>query len=95
MKLFEPPFEFEWDTGNKDKNLQRHGVTNEECEDIFFDPHKRILAEAVYLGEEKRFILVGRTKKGRGLFVVFTPRGNKIRIISARLLNRKERKFLR
>lgn len=40
--------------------------------------------------EEERFILIGKTKKERVLFVVFTKRETRIRIISARDLNRKE-----
>lgn len=94
MELLEGSYTFDWDRGNKDKNFFKHGVTNEECEEVFFDPHKRILKEALQVGEESRYILIGRTKQGRALFVVFTMRGHKVRVISARGLNKKERKWL-
>jgi uncharacterized DUF497 family protein len=91
MLLLEEPFSFEWDGGNRDKNLIKHRVTMEECEEIFLDPHKRILDAGFDSGVEKRYLLIGRTKGDRILFVVFTTRKHKIRVISARDLNRKER----
>ena len=92
MKLFKYPLSFEWDKGNKDKNFQKHRVANEECEEIFFDPNKRIANAIVKVRGENRYLLIGATKTKRLLFVVFTIRGQKIRIISARDLNQKERK---
>ena len=94
MELLEGPFSFDWDSGNRDKSLLKHHVTNEECEESFFDPHKRILKKALQVGGESRYILIGRTKQERALFVVFTMRSHKIRVISARDLNKKERGFL-
>ncbi len=91
MKLFKDSQEFEWDKGNKDKNYAKHGVSNEECEEVFFDPHKRIIQPGLSLSGEERFILIGKTKKNRLLFLVFTIRKNKLRVISARDLNKKER----
>lgn len=93
MKIFKSPVEFEWDEGNQDKNLIKHKVTDEECEEVFFDSRKRILKDSPHSGCEPRYILIGRTKKQRTLFVVFTIRRNKIRVISARDLNKKERKL--
>ena len=94
MKLFKTPFAFEWDAANRDKNFIKHKVTNEECEEVFFDPHKRLVGGKVHGGDEERHRLVGRTSQGRPLFVVFMMREEKIRVISARDLNRKERMFL-
>lgn len=91
MKVFQEPLTFEWDKGNKDKNWILHRVTREECEEIFYDPGKKILQEGIHVGEEERHLIVGKTKKERLLFVVFTERGNKLRVISARDLNKKER----
>jgi len=93
MKLLKEPIEFEWDGGNKDKNWIRHKVRDEECEEIFFDVTKKILKDILHSGKEKRYILIGRTKKERILFLVFTIRQNKIRVISARDLKKKERKL--
>lgn len=97
MEFFRVPLEFQWDAGNQEKNLVKHRVTNAECEEAFYDPHKRVLKETLHAGssgQEKRYVLMGRTKEDRILFVVFTFRGVKIRVISARDLNRKERGLL-
>jgi uncharacterized DUF497 family protein len=84
------PHEFEWNKGNKDKNWLKHKVKNEECEEIFFDKKKKILKDVLHSGKEKRFIILGKTKKERLLFVVFTIRNKKVRVISARDVNKKE-----
>lgn len=84
--------EFEWDKGNSGKN-QKHGVSDSESEEVFFDERKKILKDVLHSKTEKRFILFGKTRRGRLLFVVFTIRGKKIRIISARKANKKEVKF--
>lgn len=97
MELFREPLEFEWDAGNREKNLLRHRVTNAECEEAFFDPHKRILKETLHVtgaSQERRYILIGRTSDNKALYVVFTVRASKICVISARDLNRKERGLL-
>ena len=93
MDLFKDIAGFDWDAGNRDKNFLKHRVTNEECEEVFFDPHKRVIKANWQGGREERHILIGRTGEGRPLFIVFIIRGNKIRVVSARDLNRKERRF--
>lgn len=82
--------EFEWDKGNRGKNLERHGVTDMECEEVFFDPKKKIIKDIKHSQEEGRYILIGQTRFQRLLFVIFTARNNKVRVISARDLNKKE-----
>ena len=97
MELFREPLEFEWGAGNREKNFLKHGVANIECEEVFFDSHKRILKEIFCVGgiqHEKRYIMMGRTKEKRALYIVFTLRRGKVRVISARDLNRKERRLL-
>lgn len=84
---------FEWDKGNKGKNLIKHKIIDEECEEVFFDQNKKILTDIIHSGTEERHILIGKTKKQRLIFLVFTIRKNKIRIISARDLNNKEYKL--
>ena len=85
------PAAFSWDRANESKILEKHGVTAQEVEEVFFDFRKKILEDKFHSGKEDRYILLGQTKRRRLLFVVFTVRGNKIRAISARDLNRKER----
>jgi len=92
-EIFEQITGFEWDTGNKGKNFTRHEVTDEECEEVFFDQNKNILRDILHSKKEERYILMGKTKKSRLLFIVFTIRKDKVRIISSRDLNKKEHKL--
>ena len=93
MLRIKEPIEFVWDKGNIDKNWERHQVTNRECEEIFFDENKKISKDVLHSKKEKRYILLGKTKKDRLLLVIFTLRNRKVRIISARDINRKEVKL--
>lgn len=79
--------------GNRNKNFVKHGVMDTECEEVFFDSNKRILKDVFHSDREQRYIIIGQTKFKRLLFIVFTLRNNKVRVISARDLNKKERKF--
>lgn len=81
--------EFEWDEGNSGKN-QKHEVSDQEAEEPFFSERKFIFKDILHSGNEERFRLIGKTKKGRLLLVVFTYRKKKVRIISARDTNKKE-----
>ena len=82
---------FDWDAGNRDKSLKKHGVTDTEGEEAFFDPKKRILKDALHSESEERYILIGQTKQDKKLFIVFARRKDNIRIISSRPLNKKEK----
>lgn len=89
--LFKNIISFEWDKGNKDKSFLKHGVTNEECEEVFFNGNKRLFKDKQHSLSEKRYIIIGHTKENRFLFIVFTIRKRYIRIISARDMSKKER----
>lgn len=83
--------QFDWDKWNADKIRQKHKVEPYECEEVFFDDNKVKLKDVLHSEKEERFILLGKTKKERLLFVVFTKRNYKIRVISARDTNKRER----
>ena len=83
---------FEWDKWNLDKSYQKHGITPKESEEIFLDENLKVSRDVEHSQIEKRFIALGKTFENKILFVAFTPRGNKIRIISARKANLKERR---
>lgn len=83
---------FEWDNNNADKIWLKHKVSPSECEQIFFNLPLVVDDDVRHSGQEKRFFALGQTEAERFLFVVFTVRGNSIRIISARDMNRKERR---
>lgn len=90
MVVLLKPYEFQWDTWNSGKNFKKHGVSDGECEEAFFDEKRKILRDIIHSGDEERYILLGKTKKGIVLFIAFTIRKHTIRIISARPLNHKE-----
>jgi len=88
--LLPKPVSFEWDKGNLDKNLLKHNVNNIETEQIFYN-NPLVLGDMGHSSVEDRYLAFGITNQGRFLFVVFTIRTNKIRIISARDQDKKER----
>lgn len=83
--------EFEWDNGNINKSFQKHGITPNKAEEIFLDENIGVIKDLKHSQKEERFIAVGKSKKNLILFVIFTLRVDKIRIISARVANKKER----
>lgn len=89
MRIDKDALEFEWDKGNVDKNID-HKVGDREAEEVFLDNRRFIFKDKLHSQNEERFRIIGKTKKSRILFVVFTKRNKKIRVISARDINRKE-----
>ncbi|MBU0490133.1 MAG: BrnT family toxin [Bacteroidetes bacterium] len=83
---------FEWDEGNINKNKEKHGLDWWLIEEIFFYEPVIIQDDIRHSGEEKRWFLLGKTDNAVLIMAVFTVRNQKIRIISARKMNKKERK---
>ena len=83
---------FDWDSGNARKN-ERHGVSQAEAEQVFFDRRLLQAADPRHSVAESRYHALGCTVMGRLLHVTFTLRndGTRIRVISARDASRKER----
>lgn len=81
---------FVWDEWNSAKSWVKHKVSVKEQEEAFFDKHKRAFKDTDHSQREERFLLFGKTRKGRKLIIAFTIRNEKIRCISARPMNRKE-----
>lgn len=84
---------FEWDNGNKNKNWKKHKVTDKEAEEVFFDSLSITIIDTKHSVSEKRFHHLGKTSRNKILFISSTIRNNKIRIISARPVNHKERRI--
>jgi uncharacterized DUF497 family protein len=84
---------FDWDEGNSRKSVERHDVSQAEAEQVFRDPRLLVSADDKHSASEPRFHALGTTAGGRLLQVTFTLResATKIRVISARNMNRKER----
>ena len=83
---------FEWDAQKAAKNVVKHGVSFTEAETVFGDPLGRITADRRHSIGEKRYALLGLSNAGRLLAVMFTERGEAIRLISARRATPRERK---
>ncbi len=84
---------FQWDSGNAVKSERKHGVTQSEAEQIFFNDPLIVSADTKHSQGEMRFHALGQTFDGRHLMVAFTTRddGRLIRVISARDMSRPER----
>jgi len=84
---------FHWDSGNSEKNWEKHKVSRLECEELFFNLPLIISEDIKHSISEDRFFALGKSKAERYLFISFTIRHNLVRVISARDMNRKERKI--
>jgi uncharacterized DUF497 family protein len=82
---------FEWDKANILKNWEKHRVSHIECEEVFFSQPLVTGADEPHSERETRYYALGETDDRRRLFIVFTVRGDRIRVISARDMSRKER----
>ena len=81
---------FHWDEENSFKNWDRHRVTPEEAEDLFFHDPLVIRSDIGHSKLERRYRALGQTARGRLLFVAFTVRRKLIRVISVRDMNKRE-----
>jgi hypothetical protein len=82
---------FDWDDENAHKNWERHRVTPEEAEEVFFNEPLVVRSDVRHSKREKRHYALGQTGGGRLLFVAFTIRRCLLRVISARDMNERER----
>lgn len=87
------PLKFEWDKHNKGKNWEKHQVDFRECEEVFLNRPTKFFPDPKHSNKEKRLVVYGITNQRRKLTIVFTLRNKKVRVVSARDMNRKERKI--
>jgi uncharacterized DUF497 family protein len=85
--------EFEWDPPKAAANRRKHHVSFEEAATVFGDPLAITFADPDHSLMEKRFLIFGQSQFDRLLVVCHTARRNRVRIISARLMTRKEKKL--
>lgn len=88
--------DFIWDEGNID-HIARHQLNPFEVEDVFFG---RVIAAPAYnqitfYGKEKRHALIGQSYTGRILYIVYSQRAHKIRVVTARDATKTEKKRYR
>lgn len=84
--------EFEWDDAKAEANWHKHGVTFTEAAQAFVDPFAIELIDDRDDYEEERIILIG-LQQARILTVVYTERGERTRIISARRATKHEEDY--
>ncbi|MFH0947755.1 MAG: BrnT family toxin [Elusimicrobiota bacterium] len=93
METIPIPIEFEWDKNNTKHIKERHRIEPYECEQVFFDVFFIISPDSKHSQQEQRYLVSGRAKSGKVIIVVFTIRKDKIRVITARPADGKERRI--
>ena len=83
--------EFQWDPRKAASNYKKHGVSFDEAATVFGDALGRITDDPRHSGDEDRYVLLGEPVRANLIAVMFTERGDAIRLISARPATRRER----
>ena len=83
---------FEWDPEKARRNLSKHGVSFEDAATAFADPLSITRFDPDHSDDEDRFLLLGATHAGLLVVVAHTDRDDSLRIISARMASRRERR---
>ena len=83
---------FEWDREKAAANLRKHGVSLEEAATVFGDPLARTYEDPDASEAERRELTFGVSRAGRRLVVAHCDRGDRLRIISARVMTRREQR---
>jgi uncharacterized protein len=84
---------FEWDEEKAESNYRKHGVSFEEAKTVLGDPLSVTVDDLRHSIREHRYIDIGLSSQERLLVVVYTERGEAIRLISSREATRAERKI--
>jgi len=79
-----------WDPEKARINLEKHGIRFSDAEIVLYDPHA-LTQEDKDAVNEQRFVTIGMDAIGRVLIVVYTYRGEDIRLMSARSATKRER----
>ena len=83
--------EFEWDPAKAAANLRKHGLSFSESVTVFADPLASTISDRAHSLTEERLVIFGMSERTRVLAVMFTERGPRVRVISAREATRPER----
>jgi uncharacterized protein len=82
-----------WDVPKAEANYRKHGVKFGEAATVFADPLSKVYPDPDHSALEERWVIIGESNRRRLLLVVFVERGATIRIISARRIVMRERRF--
>jgi len=83
---------FQFDPDKAISNLQKHGVSFDEGITVFGDPLALTIDNSTHSVRELRFLSIGMTNQQSLVVVSHTQRDGQVRLISARLATRKEKK---
>jgi uncharacterized protein len=83
---------FEWDENKETRNFSKHGVYFGEAKTVFDDPLYVDFYDLDHSDDEKRYLIIGESNRGRLLIVSYTERIDSIRIVSSREVTKAERK---
>ncbi len=86
------PLVFKWDSAKARLNQAKHGVSFEEAQTVFRDPLGGMVDDPRHSINEQRLVLIGMSDRQRLITVMFTEKGDRIRLISARQVTRAERR---
>jgi uncharacterized protein len=84
--------QYEWDEDKARTNLRKHQASFLEGATVFNDPLVATQSDSGHSYDEQRYVAIGRSVRGRVLVVVFTERGDKIRLISCRKATPREQR---
>ena len=83
---------FEWDPDKAAANLEKHGVSFEEAATVFDDPLADTFDDPDHSEDEERFLTFGLSRQSRALVVSHCDRADRVRLIHARPMTRREKK---
>ena len=84
--------QFEWDPEKAKRNLKKHRISFDEAVTVFYDPLSATFGDPDHSVGEDRLMTIGYSARGRLLVVSHAERGSAVRIVSARLAGRQERR---
>ena len=85
--------EFEADPVKATQNFKKHKVSFEEAASVFGDPMAYTFADPDHSVGEERWLMFGMSRMGRVLAIIYTERRGKVRLISARVATKHERRI--
>jgi len=85
--------EFEWNSKKARSNFNKHGISFDEASTVFEDTLATVYEDPDHSVEERRFLMIGLSSKGQLLHIAFADRGERIRIVNARKVTKKEKRL--
>jgi uncharacterized DUF497 family protein len=85
--------EFEWDQKKAEENKRKHDISFHEAATVFGDPLAITFTDPDHSIDEERYFTFGLSRFDRLMVVSHVDRGDRVRIISARLMTRRERRI--